>query len=401
MKGGMGGGMEWWGDGEMGNRRRSRCLSFTTPPLHHSSTPSSAFSLIELIGVLAVLAILAAILVPPWVRQADAAARDDEGVTLKSLGDAFQRSIMRYRYIPGPDDWASRVAAEMGVDLTAVTTNQRRQPRVFLIDPALSVAGGGLPYTQSSAGSVNVPASTRVILLSSIGAALPAGMTSGVAAAADFTNIWNSADGTVPAAPAFAGWAGTGNDLKVQRLDLSSLFVRLRLSWLPSSHAGPRYAIDTPGWNTAIAVSNGNADWPGYFIQNSVLYLYNYSGSLDSQQILIRDNSFIYDQDNWRGSPGGEFFLAGVDIASVVDRYLAAYPNARAGSGTNQQAIVVQSMINFMDRYDDWANAGFPYNNNPVPASYTAVVNAQQAMVAAVQGQYRANGNNPNEIACQ
>ena len=70
-------------------------------------------------------------------------------------------------------------------------------------------------------------------------------------------------------------------------------------------------------------------------------------------------------------------------------------------NGTNQQAVVVQSMITFMDRYDDWAAAGFPYTNSPVPLSYANLVSAQAAMKAAVQGQYQANANNPTEVPCQ
>ena len=236
------------------------------------------------------------------------------------------------------------------------------------------------------------------MILSSVGTALPAGVVSGPATSADFTNIWNSADGAVPPAPVFAGWAGGTNDLKVQRVDLSPLFVRLRLSWVASSHPGARYSIDSSAWGTAITVTNLNSDWPGYFIQSSILYLHNHDGTLDSQQIMIRDNSFIYDQDVWRGSIGGQFFLGGVDIASAVDRYLAAYPNARAVNGTNQQAVVVQSMINFMDRYDDWSGAVFPYPST----QWTNLFNAQAAMKAAVQGQYlHAGGNDPIQVNCQ
>ena len=83
-----------------------------------------------------------------------------------------------------------------------------------------------------------------------------------------------------------------------------------------------------------------------------------------------------------------------------VDRYLAAYPNAQAQNGTNQQAVVVQSMINFMDRYDDWASANFPTNSGA--ATLIAVNNAQVAMKTAVQGQYLQSGNHdPIQVNCQ
>jgi prepilin-type N-terminal cleavage/methylation domain-containing protein len=366
-----------------------------------------AFSLIEMIGVLAVIAILATALAPAFVRQMDKSASDQESAALKSFGDALQSSIMRNRYIPSATTWATTVSTELGVDTTAVTDSPRRQPRFFLIDPSLNINNTGvtqggdgapaLPYTQNSAGSTNLPASPRVLILSSIGTLLPGGVVSGVPTAADFTAIWNSADGTVPPAPVFAGWAGVGADLKVQRVDLSPLVVRLQLSRLVSACC-PRYSIDTDNWATAIQVSGETPDWPGHFIQNSILYLYKHGGELDSQQILIRNNAFVYDENTWRSNIGGEGFLAGLDIASVVTRYLAAYPNVRAQNGVNQQTVVVQSMITFMDRYDDWAAAGFPPISSP---SYIAVYNAQQAMKAAVQGQYLANGYNPTEVPCQ
>ena len=221
-----------------------------------------------------------------------------------------------------------------------------------------------------------------------------------MATADDFTNIWNSADGTMPPAPVFSGWTGGTNDLRVQRVDLSPLFVKLLLSRSVSSRCCPSYSIDQTN-NLASVTADPPTSLITYFIQNSTLYLYNHGGELDSQQILIRDNSFIYDQNVWRGSISGEGFLAGLDIASVVNRYLAAYPNVRAQNGTNQQAVVVQSMINFMDRYDDWAAAGFPYNGGAAP-TYTNALNAKVAMTAAVQNQYISSGyHDPNEVLCQ
>ncbi len=361
-----------------------------------------------MVGVLAVIAILATALAPAFVRQMDKTSGDQESAILKSFGDALQQSIMRNRSIPSAANWASTVATELGVDLAAVTTGSRRQPRFFLIDPNLNInntavtaAGNGdpaLPYTQTSDGSINIPVSPRVLILSSIGPALPGGIVSGVATAANFTNIWNSTDGIVPAAPVFTSWTGSGDDLKVQRIDLAPLFVELLLTQNASVGANPRYSVDSTSWASAIEVPKTNFIQK-YFIQNSVLALHDNTGVLDSQQILIRNNSFIYDQNVWRGSIGGEGFLAGLDIASVVDRYLVAYPNRQAQNGTNQQVVVVQSMINFMDRYSDWATAGFPSNSAP---TYVAVQNARTAMKNAVQGQYlQPGGYNPTQVNCQ
>src|SRR5204862_4397289 len=138
------------------------------------------------------------------------------------------------------------------------------------IDPNLSIAGAGLPYTQTSAGSLNVPSSPRVMILSSTGSPLPAGISSGVATAADFTNTWDSADGTVPSAPAFAGWSGSGDDLKIQRITLPPLFVRLLLTTNVSNSA--YYSIDSTNWADRYNVPSPGRD--GYFIRNSVLFLY-------------------------------------------------------------------------------------------------------------------------------
>ena len=104
-----------------------------------------------------------------------------------------------------------------------------------------------------------------------------------------------------------------------------------------------------------------------------------------SRQILIRNNSFVYNQNVWQGSIVGGFLLAGLDVAGVVDRYLSAPPNLKAQFGTNQQSLVVSNMQAYMDAYGAWAGALPPFPNG---ALKTAVGNAQSAMKNAVQGQY-------------
>ncbi len=291
-----------------------------------------------------------------------------------------------------------------------ISTNARRYARAFLIDPGLSLNGGGLPYTQNNSGSVvtnnsgeNIPpASPRLLVLSTIGRALPTNIVSGVASSTNFNAIWdwNDASSVLPATSfAWTGWPNS-DDLKVQRVNLSPLFVHLLLTTY-SSAGSPRYSIDSTSWSTALVITNNLTIVDSYFIQDSAVVLYKHTGDTDSQQILIRDSSFVYDQNVWRGSILGGFFLAGLDVASVVDQYLSAPSNNRAQNGTNQQSIVVQAMKTYMDRYGDWALAGFPHGNNPEPPTYTAAKNAQVAMLTAVQDQYLANSHNPTNVPCQ
>ncbi len=348
-----------------------------------------------MVGVLAVLAIVAATLVPAFIQRMDKAAGDQESAALKSFGDALQQSIMRNRYVPGEANWATSIAAELGVDVASVTNSPRKQPRFFLIDQNLSIGGSGLPYRQTNAGASGVP-SARVMLVSSIGRALPASIASGVMSSDNFNALWNWNDATSALPTNSFSWTGWPNsdDLKVQRVDLSQLFVRLVLS-ISASTRPASYSIDSTNTPPQVPSTGTNA----YFIQNSILYLYS-DLILDSQQILIQDSAFVYYLNRWRSSVSGAGFLAGLDIAAVVDQYMTAFPNSRAQNGTNQQRVVAQSMMDYMDRYSDWAAAGFPTNAANI-GTYLAVSNAQVAMKTAVQQQYLHNGYNPPEVPCQ
>jgi prepilin-type N-terminal cleavage/methylation domain-containing protein len=169
--------------------------------LRYGRTGHRAFSLIEMIGVLAVMAILAAVLAPALIRQMDKIVGDQESAALTSFGDALQASILRSRAIPSDTNWASTVATELGLDAASVTNSPRGHGRFFLIDPDLSIKNAGLPYTQSTAGAGAAPVSPRVLILSTIGRGLPAGIASGVASSTNFNAIWdwNDAGSVVPA----------------------------------------------------------------------------------------------------------------------------------------------------------------------------------------------------------
>src|SRR5205823_4391806 len=115
-----------------------------------------------------------------------------------------------------------------------------------------------LPYSQPTTGSrvtdglgnLIAPVSPRLMILSSISAPLPASVVSGVglsSGAYAFNNIWDSTEGTVPAGWT---WAGKGDDLKVQRLNLDDLFIQLSLNNANTNTSPGKYSIEGVGPNT-------------------------------------------------------------------------------------------------------------------------------------------------------
>jgi type II secretory pathway pseudopilin PulG len=360
---------------------------------------SRAFTLIEMIGVLAVITLLAAILIPSFIRKLDQIASDKEMASLKALGDALQSSVQRHRYIPSPNNWADVIAAERGVGTNDVMTNMRRQPRVFLVDPAMQIGSriAGEDYTQDSLGSAIVsggnvisPISPRMILLSSIGEPLPAGIVTGVPASTnDFNAIWNATERTLPAANAWTGWRGA-DDLKIQRINLSPLFVHLVLTSYASTSP-------TDGWYRVDSGAITNTTRDAYFLQSSVLDLFTNSNpaTLATRQILTRDISYVYQQNIWRASVEGLGFAGGMDIGTIVDRFLRAPINPNAANPSTQQPTIVQAMMDYMQAYENWEASNFTDSG-----LRSIAVAKQDAMMTAVQGLYKYPSYVPAEIAC-
>jgi type II secretory pathway pseudopilin PulG len=352
---------------------------------------SEGLTLIELIGVLAILAIFAALLIPSAVRQLDQVAGDQETAALKALSDAFQRGVLRHRYIPSQADWANFVATELGVAPQNVTTNGRQQPRYFLIDPALRIGTNstGLPFGQSNwiAGSMVkfgsntiAPLSPRTILVSSVGIPLT-NAVSGVPSSADFNALWNSTNslGTP--------FAYAREDLRIQRMDLSSLFVRVVLTTNDCSTNSGHYSVSINALESRTNLVPANPWIDGYFISGTVLGLYATNGTwFDSSQIIGRDSSFIYDGSVWRNALLGPAAGAGgaslgifPSAYSIVTNFLASPSNSAAGAVS--QYAVVQAMIDYMKAYDAWAaSATFPNNNS----NHTFAVQMYDNMVSNV-----------------
>ena len=365
---------------------------------------ANAFTLIEVIGVLALIAIAAALVLPMLVRQIDKSVSDQEIATLQSFGNALPQSIMRTRDIPGPADWMTNIAAELGMNVSDVKTNARNNARFMLIDPNLRIGdtNSGLPYTQSnwwfgsrcsnSVGTVVAPYTPRVMILSSLGIPFPNTLSSGVPSTpSDFTNIWNWDDtsAAVPATTALATWTGKAEDLKVQRINLSPIFVDLVLSTYASAANG-FYSMDCASTNPA-PYTNGIE---GFFIQNTLLGLFRSSSpaTLDSQQVLVHDASFVFESGIWKGSIVGGYMPGGFDLAGAVAQFLVAPTNSNAAF-TDQPYRIVRDMTNYMGAYNAWATAGYPSAQKPL------LISIQGTLTNDIEGIYNGIAGAPTNSA--
>jgi type II secretory pathway pseudopilin PulG len=346
--------------------------------MHRRTHRRAAMTLIEVIGVVAVLAMLAAILLPVFIKQIDKAVADQESASLTLFGEALQRSVSRNRLIPcasltSSTNWASEIAAELGVDIASVTNNIRRRPRIFLVENKW-FGLHSTPYVQTSSGT-NLPASPRMMIVSSLGASLPN------FGARDFTNLWNSAAGSVPTNGAWTSWTGKPGDVTVQRINLSSTFVHLMLNYYASTNDA-WYSIDS---GTTQRLNSTFIAVDGYFLRNSVVNLYiGPAPVFDTQLILNSDTSLWFYQNNWRGMlpgytgvPGATNSANAFNFSALINGFLTASPPGN-GSG-QQQALVVQSFIDYMDAYTNWAYYGFGGG-----ANYDRADQMQQTMTIGI-----------------
>ena len=325
-----------------------------------------AFTLVEMIAVLSVMAILVAVIAPSVIRRVDRAAWTAETANLGNIGNALTQSILRTKTIPSYTNVASTIASQMSLPVSAITTNSSRYARAFLVDPALTI-GGGLPYTQGTNGT-DRPISARMMIISSLSRPLPVGITNGVPSATNFTAIWNAAENTVPAAPAFTGWGGTGEDLRIRKLNLEPLFYQLILV----DHTGdtnnvPRYSIDG---SSPVTFPAGPLGLNKYFLDGTVVGLHDGSGQVQSRHLLKRNISFLFESSTWRGLVQGDqqsFSASGADFFNHAVTFFNHATNPNSTTGGSQYGVII-AMYTFMFDYTYWANEcpHFSYHNNSI-----------------------------------
>jgi type II secretory pathway pseudopilin PulG len=330
----------------------------------HRTRAAAGFSLIELLGALTILTILAMALAPVLVREYDRHARERETKSLETLAAGFRSHVLRTRTIPGHNEYIQAVATEIGMQTSDVVLNHRRLPRVLLIDPAVTNVIP-IPYTQNFRGLTNsIPLSLGMVLISSVSAQLPSGLVSGFASSsAAFNAIWSAAENTVPAG---WSWSGRGEDLRIIRINLGTLFVPLALNYdaitMGAANRG-RFTIDGSATNTLPTTPTFISN----YLISSVLGLHHHSGSTDTLQaqiVLQTPTSFTYQGSAWRGQAfltRGSTPTSAIDLQTAHDFFVSSPDNDQAqGSPAVTPEAVVDALAEYMQAFVDWRDAGYP-----------------------------------------
>lgn len=312
-----------------------------------TSAQLGGFSLLELIGALAVISIMATVLAPPLLDQIERLMEEHEREELRVLADGLKASIRRTKHIPDQTGWVQAVSAEVGWAESDVLANDWRSERVYLIDPEFRVGpvDGLLPHDQTTAGSIK-PESPRILILSSLDPTKPIPVDDGVPAAGVFDAIWETQEGTAP--PGWGGrWIDGGDDLKIQRIHLGALFhqVILNSTNIPMGS----YAIDE---GSPVSVPGGGVS--AYFIDGTVLGLFDGGNTLETREIIDRPASFSYESGGWNGRifRGAEPADDSIYLASELFVKSAAHGGAAPVDLKNAMTL-------FFIRYVAWDGADF------------------------------------------
>lgn len=347
---------------------------FDLPQLLSASSAKSAFTLPQLIGVLSVMAILVSVIVPVASKRLDEAARDGEAANLAAMSEALEQSILATRTIPTTANFATTIASYLNMEVNAVSTNKRKFARLFMADPAMSMA---LPYAQGVAGASALPTGVRLMLVSSAAKALPAGMT-------NFNDIWITPKNSIPGS--VTNWGGRGEDFVVERIELGPRFHKVLLMNVDVAPAVGFFAIDNATNSVAPA-----SPFSAYYMDGTVLSVFKPDGTtVDFRETIKDDVSFVYQNGKWGRQLSSSDDNSGT-FGQLVDRFLRQPVPCDPGAGATQRSVV-NAFYDYLWGYADWA-FGDPTAVPPIPPfagaggsstpnypSYSVVNNAQTHM---------------------
>jgi len=319
-------------------------------------TRSRGYTLIELVGVLAIIAILAAVVTENILERMKRQMRQTEASNLATFADAMRKSIARTKSVPGAGDLPARIATELSLPGSKVTTTPYKYTRYFFMHPDFRVGTNStstIPYTQTVRGSTVEPANCKALIISSVGPIdedlIPAEMTG-----TTFTNLWDASE----------EWDALARDVKLQRIELRDLFHRVILNNLDGYRPAP-YSVESTNTLTYIVAGGRLETW---FIDTTALNLHLASGELQTCEIIREDVSYVFENGRWvRYLTGGRGTGSGV-FGSLVDAFLNSSLYGGRKFAADQQSIV-DEIYNYLWYVALWANDGFPGDDksNPRP----------------------------------
>jgi type II secretory pathway pseudopilin PulG len=340
---------------------------------------ASGFTLAQLIGSLSVLAILVSVITPVAIRRIDQAARDAEATSLAALSEAYLQTAIKTKQFVAATNFPQTIAAYLNVPTNNVRINKRGYTRVFMADPNLSINGGGLPYSQTDAGSATLPTGTRFLFIGTAAKALPAITVN----TTNFNSIWNAAKNTVPSA--LSSWGGRGDDLMIERLEVGPQFHKIVLMNIEHAPTTGYYQIENFGTNALAGQTRASA----YYIDGTTISFYQ-NNDLNFRETIREDESFVYQNGKWGRRMTSEEDNSG-DFGQLVDRFLQQPVPCDPNVGSTQRAVI-NAFYDYLWGYSDWAFgdpkaspvvppfAGSGQPSTPKYPSYTVLYNAQNHM---------------------
>ena len=295
-----------------------------------------AWALVELVAVLAVIAILVMVGATAGLAYVDQLARNRERDTLTEFASALRQSIMRDLLIPDQTGYADQIATFSGRSPTEVLVNPRGNPRLLLIDPAVTNSGLNLPFDQmgtplAGAGAGDL-GNFRMMLVSSLGRPLPGGLVplppGGRPNAVVFSNFWATPEGAVPRGFA-VGW--DPQDFFIQRIQLLDLFHPVALNHAEVTGAFTNGQIRLPGMNAFAPPTGAPLPDTRWYLQGTTLVLSNETDASLLSEIVKEPLTFTYEKGRWvRGTDGLKTAtdlrsgITGADFEAAVSEFLAS-----------------------------------------------------------------------------
>ena len=168
----------------------------------------AGYSLVELVGVLSLVAIAAGVLTPTAIVLVDRAVKQAEEETLENYAEGFVDYVRTCRALPGESDWAVAVGGRIEDSIDNVLTNKIGNARSFMVDPNFWASeASSFPVAQGPDGW-SKPANPRFMIISSVGAELPAGDF-------DFEELWLTPEGGIISTNApWNTWDGDWEDIR-------------------------------------------------------------------------------------------------------------------------------------------------------------------------------------------